>query len=297
MPTNPFLKNLGFAPDDRVVVFHADDVGMCQASIAAFEEMMAVGPLASGAVMVPCPWFREVVAYCQRTPDVDLGVHLTFTSEWDTYRWGPLSTGDWDSGLLDDEGYFYRTTKEAQEHANPNAIQPEVKAQVKRAITAGIDITHIDTHMGTMFHPNFLSAYLEVGRQYRVPLMMLRLTEERMSRWEDKPEFVELLKRMLQEAEEDGFPIIDHIYQMPLQKPEDRLADVTQTLEALAPGLTHFIVHPAKNTVELQTITPDWRGRVADYQTFIHDDLRDYITKSGLQIIDYRTLREAMRPE
>ncbi|MEM7034056.1 MAG: polysaccharide deacetylase family protein [Chloroflexota bacterium] len=294
MTPNPTLKKLGFAPDDRVVIFHADDVGMCHSSIAAFEEMIATGPLTSGATMVPCSWFPTVAAYCRENPETDIGVHLTFTSEWDTYRWGPLSTGDPTSGLMDDEGYFYRTTADAQANANPDFIEAEVIAQVERAIQAGITITHIDTHMGTMFHPNFINAYLAAGRKYKMPLLILRMSEERQKRWADNPEMLQAILKSVNEAEEDGFPLVDYLYQMPLREPENRIDDVTKTLDELQPGLTKFIVHPCKDTAEIRHVAPDWRGRVADYQCFIHDEIKDYLAKSKIQIIGYRELKEAM---
>jgi predicted glycoside hydrolase/deacetylase ChbG (UPF0249 family) len=120
MNPNPLLKKPGLADDDRLVILHADDVGMCQASLTAFADLVEFGLVSSGATMVPCPWFPAVAAYCREHPGVDLGVHLTLTSEWDTYRWGPLSTRDPASGLLDGEGYFYRCSEGVQEHADPH---------------------------------------------------------------------------------------------------------------------------------------------------------------------------------
>ena len=131
MPINPFLKKMGFADDDRVVIFHADDIGMCRSANVAYQELIEAGPLSSGSVMVPCPWFPAAADYCRRHPQADMGVHLTLTCEWDGYRWGPLSTGDPASGLLDDEGYFDRSTAEAQDHAQPEAVTLEIKAQVE----------------------------------------------------------------------------------------------------------------------------------------------------------------------
>lgn len=90
---NPFLARLGYGPDDRVVIIHADDVGMCQASLAAFADMVAFGLVSSGSTMVPCSWFPAAAAFCRANPEVDMGVHVTLTCEWDAYRWGPISFG------------------------------------------------------------------------------------------------------------------------------------------------------------------------------------------------------------
>ena len=107
---NPVLRDLGFHRGDRVVVVHADDIGMCHSTLPAIDELMAFGLVTSASAMVPCPWFLDVVAWHQRNPQFDIGIHLTLTSEWDRYRWGPISTRAETSGLLDERGYFHGTT-------------------------------------------------------------------------------------------------------------------------------------------------------------------------------------------
>ena len=140
MNPNPVLQKLGFADDDRVVIIHADDIGMCQATVSAFADLVDFGLISCGAVMVPCPWFPQVAAYCRQHPLVDLGVHLTLTSEWNGYRWGPISTRDLASGLIDPEGYFYRRSEQVQEHGGNAAVPLELQAQVDRALAAGIEV-------------------------------------------------------------------------------------------------------------------------------------------------------------
>ena len=108
MALNPILHQLGFVDGECALILHADDLGMCQATVQAFAELVACGLVCSGSVMVPCPSFLQVAAYCRAHPRIDMGVHLTLTSEFDSYRWGPVSTSDPASGLLDDEGYFPR---------------------------------------------------------------------------------------------------------------------------------------------------------------------------------------------
>ena len=133
MKPKNFLKQLGFDKNDRVVIIHADDVGMCQASVTAFADLADFGLVSSGSVMVPCPWFLEVAAYCKLHPEADMGVHLTLTSEWSTYRWGPISTCDPSTGLLDGEGYFHHRVHQVHQHASPYAVQLELVAQLRRA--------------------------------------------------------------------------------------------------------------------------------------------------------------------
>ena len=129
MQANPVLRRLGFTDHDRVAVVHADDVGMCQATLPAFAELLDFGLVTSGAVMVPCPWFPAAAAYCREHPQADVGVHSTLTSEWDPYRWGPVSTRDEASGLLDAEGYFPRSSQQVQSQGQPEAAQAELAWQ------------------------------------------------------------------------------------------------------------------------------------------------------------------------
>jgi predicted glycoside hydrolase/deacetylase ChbG (UPF0249 family) len=295
MEPNPILRKLGFSADDRVVILHADDVGMCQASAAAFADLDAFGIISSGAVMIPCPWFLEIAAYARDHPEADLGVHLTLTSEYETYRWGPISTRDPASGLMDEQGCFPRTSEAAQERADPEAAGRELEAQVARALAAGIRPTHVDTHMGTVAHPKLIPGYLQLALKHRLPFMMLRLDEAGWRRMGLSGEAVQMAVGMVQQLEEMGVPLLDRMHQMPLDAPEDRLAQVKAALAGLEPGLTHFIVHPARDTPELRAITPaDWPSRAADHQTFLREELREIIRELGLQVIGYRALQALM---
>jgi hypothetical protein len=110
---NPYLSRLGYGPEDRVVVLHADDIGMCHATLPAYVDLLEFGLISSAATMVTCPWFPQAAALCRAQPEADMGAHLTLTCEWDDYRWGPISTRDYASGLLDAEGYLHRTSEAA----------------------------------------------------------------------------------------------------------------------------------------------------------------------------------------
>ena len=146
MTQNPVLRKLGFSAGDRVVIVHADDVGMCHATVPAFFELATGGLVSAGSVMVPCPWFREAAAEARRNPEADLGVHLTLTSEWENYRWGPVANRDCTSGLADATGCFFRAPA-LMDRPDPNVVLQEMRSQVHRAHDVGIDVTHIDCHM------------------------------------------------------------------------------------------------------------------------------------------------------
>lgn len=278
---NPFLKKLGFSPTDRVVIFHADDIGMCQASVSAYADCVAFGLVSSAATMVPCGWFPAAAEFCRRQPQADMGVHLTLTSEWDSYRWGPISTRDPASGLLDDEGYFYRAAADVAANGTETAVYRELKAQIERALAAGIPVTHIDTHMFAVY-PAFMDIYLRLSREYDVPAFALR------------PSAAQQLGRPLTAAEAQNRPLLDAWRAMSYEDHENRFEQARHYLDTLPPGLTYFLLHPAKETPELRAIAPDWRTRAADYRLFTSEKFRRHVRQNGVRVIGWRALKELL---
>jgi predicted glycoside hydrolase/deacetylase ChbG (UPF0249 family) len=295
MQPNPVLKKLGFGDQDRLVIIHTDDIGMCQASIAAYADLWDFGIISSGATMVPCPWFPAVAAYCRAHPGVDMGVHITLNSEWDSYRWAPISTRDPASGLIDEEGYMHRQQPPVHERGDPVAVLAEIQAQVARALSAGIDVTHADTHMGTVAHPKFVPGYVQLGMQYRLPIMIPRKDAAGYQAMGMDAETAAFAAVFVAQIEEQGVPLLDDLAGLDLDKPAERIAQAKAALSALPAGITHFIIHPSKDTPELRAITPDWPSRVADYQAFSSQELRATIKNSGIHVIGYRALRDLMR--
>jgi predicted glycoside hydrolase/deacetylase ChbG (UPF0249 family) len=295
MQPNPVLKKLGFSNDDRVVIIHTDDIGMCQASVDAFAEMVDFGLISSGAVMVPCPWFLEAAAFAREHPEADMGVHLTLTSEWETFRWGPLSTRDPASGLMDAQGYFHKSSEAVWEHADPEAASVELEIQVQRALQEGMSLTHIDTHMGSIAHPKFIPGYVQLATMFGLPLMIPRMSaSELMASQNVDPETAQMITGMIQSLEEMGLPLMDRLSGLELVDATDRLDQAKQALGALQPGITHFIIHPSKDTPELRHITDSWDCRVADYETFTSEVTREFIRNEGIQVIGYRDLKALM---
>jgi len=160
-------ERLGFDPTDRVAIVHADDIGMCHAANEGAFEALANGPATCGSIMVPCPWFREAADHARAHPELDLGVHLTLNCEWDHYRWGPLAGRSAVPSLLDDQGFLPRTTLEVAQRARPEEVAIELRAQVERALEAGVDVTHLDSHMGTCFFPQFVEVYGGLAREFK----------------------------------------------------------------------------------------------------------------------------------
>lgn len=294
MQPNPLLKRLGFGPGDRVVIIHTDDIGMCQASVTAFAGLYEAGIISSGAVMVPCPWFLAAAQFARQHPQVDLGVHLTLTSEWQTYRWGPVSTRSFSSGLLDADGYFPHRSPEIQKKGDPASVEVELEAQIKRAVQFGMQPTHIDTHMGAVGHIKFMVSYVQLAWKYHLPPMIFRFDQAGYRALGMDPATAAAAHHMIEEQESNRLPLLDHMAGMPLDTPQDRMERTKQAFAALEPGLTHFIIHPSVDTPELRAITPDWACRASDYQDFLNTDLLATLSHLGIHVIGYRALQEVM---
>lgn len=294
MNSNPTVKRLGFSATDRVVIIHTDDIGMCQASVAAFSGLFSFGLITSGAVMMPCPWALEAAEFQRAHPQADLGIHVTLTSEWKTYRWGPLSTHDPSTGLLDEQGFFHHRSQAVQAHADPAAVAIEIETQVQRALAAGMNPTHMDTHMGSVAHPKFMQIYVNTALKYHLPPMVFRWGDEQWRQRGMDATGAAAATQYIQMLESNGLPLLDHMAGLPLDQPEHRLAQAKAAFQALQPGITHFIIHPAKDTPELRAITPDWVCRVGDYQTFLLEELKTFIQNLGIQLIGYRDIQKIM---
>ena len=294
------VQKLGFEPGDRVVIVHADDLGMCHAANAAFWEDQAFGIVTCGAVMMPCPWAPELAARCRahpagcaQHPAADVGVHLTLNSEWDGYRWGPVSTRDPKSGLLDEEGYMWRSVQELHQHMDVDAAIAELRAQIELALALGIDVTHVDTHMGAVMHPQLALAYVRLAVEYRVPLMLPRLSEQEMARWGVAPQVGRALLAELEALEAAGFPVLDHI--CATQPSGDPLSAAQRLFDSVPPGITHLLLHPSVPGYDIEAIADSAPYRIADYQTFLRPELKQYVAGQGIHLIGYRRLRELIR--
>jgi predicted glycoside hydrolase/deacetylase ChbG (UPF0249 family) len=297
MTPNPFLKKLGLSETDRAVIIHTDDIGMCHAALQAFKDLWAFGTITSAAVMVPCPWFPATARACRANPEIDMGVHATLNAEWESYRWGPVSTREQVSGLLDADGYFHQWHQAVYDHANPQAVEKEVNAQIERALAAGIDVTHVDSHMGTIMSPLFIQSYIQAAASRLLPNMLPRPDAQGVEMMGIHETEMQAYAPVIQQLENMGLPLLDGMLSMPLNEPdEQKQMEIAKDLLGNLPvGFTHFILHPSIDTAELRAIAPDWESRVANYNVFMSDELKKFIESQDIKLIGYRQIRNAMR--
>lgn len=295
MGPNPALAKLGFAESDRVAILHVDDVGMCGASLSAFADLWERREVTCGSVMVPCPWFRATAAWARAHPDADLGVHATLTSEWTGYRWGPVSTRDPASGLMDGERCFPRTSAEVAANARADAVGSELGLQIAMAREAGIEPTHLDTHMGSVMDSRLYEPFIAAALAAGVPPFGLRLRPEQWRKGGyDEPTATELTARTMA-LEAEGVPMLDRMCQLSLSIEEDRLDRTLDMVQRIEPGQIGYVVfHPAHDTEEIRAICPDWRSRVSDYELLASGRVRSALSARGVHLIGCRELQRIM---
>jgi hypothetical protein len=293
--SNSLLKQLGFQPDQRVAIFHADDVGMCHGANVAFAALAKGGIITCGAVMVPCPWFSEVVAMVADNPDVDLGVHLTLTSEWRHYRWAPISTTRRSSGLIDADGYFWHRLPMLAAHLVPEAAEAEMRAQIERALSAGIDITHLDSHMGVTLLPQLIDIYIRLGREYRIPVLLPKHLSEYTSVLEFDNISLNEVTEGLARLEADGWPLVDHFRMTPGVPARESDRAYRELIAGLPPGLTLVAVHPNISGDIEAIIPPRAHFRTEEYRLLRDTKFKEFIAGQNIQSLGFRPIRELLR--
>ena len=289
---NPLLQKLGYGPHDRVAIVHADDIGMCQSSTGILETLFDGGVLTSGSLMAPCAWFPAAAQWASAHPAADLGVHLTLTCEWSTYRWGALTGG---RTLHDDEGYLYRTMAAVFAAVSTEDATGEIEAQYARALRYGMQPTHIDSHMGTMFGAATFAPYLALSQRTQTPAFVARLDAARLEAGGFDAATAAYQVSQLAALEAAGLPLCDHLRWLDLGNPAQNVADVQALFAALPAGLTYVICHPAADSPELRAIAPDWRARVRDYAVMTDPALRVAVEAQGIHLIGWRDIQRALR--
>ncbi len=280
------VERLGFEAEATVAVVHADDIGMSHAAnIGAFAALDA-GPATCGSVMVPCPWSSEAAEMAQARPSVDLGVHLTVNAEFHGYRWGPVVGRTAVPSLVDQAGHLYRTSRETVKYGRVDDVRTELRAQIDAALAAGIDVTHLDSHMGTVFHPKFFDVYLELGREYRLPLFLPRVDE-----------LVGLNgSTSVLETDPARFIVFDGYDADSLGfDPGEGEAHNVRRISELGAGLNYVICHPAQGGDELSAITDTAHQRDFERQFYGSEAGRSALSEAGVETIGMRQLRDLLR--
>ncbi len=268
-------ERLGHGPNAKLLIVNCDDLGSSRSSNSSVYTALRRGTASSATLMVPCPWARDAARMYMGE---DIGVHLTLTSEWDTYRWAPITHSP---SLLDGDGGFPRTIEDVWDHADVDEVRKECRAQIERAILWGFDVTHLDAHMGTLqLKAEFFDVYLDMAVEFDLPLRMVGASGE---------QGIGFPYRRL--AAEEGIVFTDHLVFCPVGARQT----IERTMQSLRPGVTEVLLHPAVDSDELRSSHADWEKRVDDDALLRENSFQKMIEESGAQLISYRALRALQR--
>ena len=286
--TRTIAERLGHPADSKLLIIHADDLAVAHSVDAASFDALDKGAISSASIMVPTPWITEVAAYAKAHPNADLGLHLTLTSEWETYRWGSVEPADKVPSLLDSAGTFPVDENVVAARAKPIEVERELRAQIERALALGIRPTHLDSHMGALFStPELMATYVKVARDYRLPFLALRGDPR------GAPQPPLSAKDVLLDAVIIAGPEV----------PRDQWkAFYLKSIANLKPGLTEMIVHLGRDDSELQAVMVNhepygsaWRQR--DYDVVTSPEFKKALQDNRVILVTWKELQQlAQRP-
>ncbi|HUD66578.1 MAG TPA: polysaccharide deacetylase family protein [Candidatus Sulfotelmatobacter sp.] len=279
-------ERLGYPRDAKLLILHADDLAVAHSEDAASFDALDKNAITSASVMIPCPWLNEVAAYAKSHPDADLGLHLTLTSEWKTYRWGPVESKDKVPSLLDPSGYLWQDTPLAVRAMKVDEAEREIRAQIERAIAMGIHPTHLDSHMGALFsRPDLFAVYVKVAREYKLPFLPFIASSA-------PSELSSVLSK--NDALVDSVVIAGQTLQA-----GDWKTFYANAIRDLKPGVTEIIVHLGSDDAELRAVTVDyveygaaWRQR--DYDVVTSPDFKKRLQDSHVILIKWKDLKKLL---
>jgi predicted glycoside hydrolase/deacetylase ChbG (UPF0249 family) len=280
-------ERLGYPADSKLLILHADDLAMAHSVDRATFATLDQGAVSSASIMVPCPWLTEVAVYAKAHPEADLGLHLTLTSEWKTYRWGSVAPRDQVPSLLAPDGYFHDMIPEVPQ-VTPEDVEREIRAQVERAMQLAIHPTHLDSHMGALdVRPELFAVFVKVAHAYGLPFLTVPV------------EGVRAKMLSMLSSQDIVFDSLDTSGPKP---DEDWMAYYIRAVKALTTGVHQIVVHLGYDDAELQAITLDhpdygaaWRQR--DFNVVTSPEFKKALADNHVILIGWKDLRKLLQPE
>lgn len=299
-----YAEQLGYPPGAKVIILHVDDAGMSYDANIGAMRALTEGVASSVSVMMPCPWVPQFVNWLKEHPTIDAGLHLTLTSEWTQYKWGPLTGQPSVPGLVDSStGALYASVPQVVQHAKASEVAAEINAQIKRARQMGFQPTHLDTHMGTVYaDAAFLKEYIRIGIEEQIPVMVpgghnAVLFASDPSLAARRAETAQIGK-LLWEAR---LPVLDDLHNKSYgwQIPKEALQSDSllavyatrqyiQALEECKPGLTMMIMHCTQPTEVFEHISDSGPRRKADLLGMLSPQVKKYIEDNGIILTTWR---------
>lgn len=288
--------------NERYLIINADDFGMCHSTNQAIMKMYQDQVITSSSIMTVCPWYEEAAEFLRENQHLDVGIHLTFTSEWDLYKWGPINHNS-TSSLMDEKGYFYNNCLDFEKTSTSDDVISEIKAQLHKAQQSDIILNNIDNHMGSLYGimtgksylPEVLTISSELNLGFRFPKNMSEARKKSVS-----PKMLNAMDAICHLAIEKSVPLIDYLVEYPFQLTENETYtsfkdSVINQLKDLKPGVSELYIHPSVESQEIMSINPSWKKRVMEYRLFYEDKLWNTIDREGIKVIKWNDLAQLQR--
>lgn len=268
---------LGYPPDARLLIINADDFGMCHSVNEAVIRAYEFGLLQSATLMVPCPWSLHAMHFLSDHPEVSFGVHLTVISDWQSYRWGPVTPREKVPSLIHKSGYFHNFEQmpEFLTNVNLNELETEFRAQIEIVLAAGLHPTHLDWHsLRVAGRDSIIELMVKLAREYG---LALRVSE----------------RAWIEQIQSQGLPTNDyHFMDSYFVDPQKKAGIYAQMLRELPTGLSEWAVHPGLDSPELLAIEREENHiRQSDYDFLISAEARETIETEGIILLNYRRLQ------
>jgi predicted glycoside hydrolase/deacetylase ChbG (UPF0249 family) len=292
-PHKTWSEKLGYPEGKKVLLLHMDDLGMCPEANAAGKQYIENKQILSGAVMMPCPEAAAFIAYANEHPETDIGLHLTLTSEWKTYRWPSVTDPAKVPGLIDPDGKMWHEVPDVVRHASADEVETEIRAQIEKSLALGHRPSHIDTHMGTLYgSPEYAKAFFKVAQEYNIPANAIDVSVKAVAD-KFKEQGYPINDDMIKILNDYHLPKLDNFTSVPRGSTYEEKRDKFLALvKSLNPGLTEIIFHPSVESDNLKTITNSWQQRVWESQLFADPVVREFIEKEGIIITDWKQIME-----
>jgi predicted glycoside hydrolase/deacetylase ChbG (UPF0249 family) len=296
-------KSLGYNEGDRLLLVNADDYGLSRSVNKASQELLESGDISSATLMTPCAWARDAALWSAERPQLDVGIHFTFTSEWGPYKWGPVTHNADVSSLVTKEGYFPDDSKTFEEQADAEQVKRELVSQVERALALGMTPSHADNHMGSLYGlqtgKHFMVQVLDVCAQYGLPFRLPRYVTPEPGQVAP-PHVEEQARQVAALADSKGVVILDYLVGLPFRKQEGETYDSFKAamkgmLTALKPGVTELIIHPSVDNEELNVFHLEPEKRVMEYNIFRDEEIKQHLKNEGIKLIRWSELRRLQR--
>jgi len=287
-----YAEKLGWPEGTRALILHVDDAGMSWDSNVGTVKAIEEGAANSLSVMMPCPWVPHIVEWIQQT-GADAGLHLTHTSEWKYYRWGPLAGKPAVPGLVDPKGALWPSVPLVVSHASADEIELEIRAQLDRARTMGFEPTHMDSHMGTLFATEeYTMRYVKVGIEEQIPIMFPggHNFYAKQQYGEQADAQARMLGLMIWNG---GLPVLDDLHNTSYGWDRDeKVENYIEAVKGLQPGVTMMIMHCTDPTEVFDHISTSGDTREGDLEAMLAPRFQQTLKDENIVLTTWRELME-----